>query len=68
MISDLVVLCTMDTQQHPGSSSSENNMWIWIVLAALLVFSTLVAFGSLALLSANQQREQPTGSQTTPTR
>jgi hypothetical protein len=48
--------------------SSEGGIWIWIVLAGLLVLSAAVAFGSLQLLHFNQQGEVPTGSQTAPAR
>lgn len=43
-------------------------MSIWVILVALLLVSGLIAHGSLALLTANQQGEVATGSQTTPNR
>jgi hypothetical protein len=50
------------------SHSSDNNISIWMTLALLLIVAGLVAMGSMALLSWNQQNEQPTGSQTAPRR
>ena len=49
-------------------SSADTDMWTWIILAGLLVLGFLVAMGSLALMSMNQQGQTATGSQTTPSR
>jgi flagellar basal body-associated protein FliL len=49
-----------------NTASSESNIWIWIMLAILLVVSGVVAVGSLKVLDLNQQAQTATGSQTTP--
>ena len=49
-----------------GRGSSENIIWIWVILAGLLVFGALTALGFLALTNLTQQGQMPTGSQTTP--
>jgi flagellar basal body-associated protein FliL len=58
----------METPSLSGVHSSDHSMWIWVVLAILLVVSALVGFGSLTLLGINQQNQQPTGSQAAPAR
>ena len=58
----------MQSQPLSGASSADNNVWIWIILAALLFLGTVVGVGALMLVNANQQTQLPTGTQTTPTR
>lgn len=48
-------------------ASAESSVWVWIILAGLLVFGALIGVGSLALINATQQAQLPTGSQTVPT-
>lgn len=53
------------TTRVPSSADFElRDVWILVVL---LVLGFVVAAGSLAITSINQQSEMPTGSQTTPT-
>jgi hypothetical protein len=46
--------------------SSENSIWTWIILGALLILGALTAFGALAITSVTQQTQMPTGSQSVP--
>jgi hypothetical protein len=56
----------MENQPHPGTSSSEHTIWIWIITGALIVLAALIGVGALALMNATQQQQLPTGSQTVP--
>jgi hypothetical protein len=54
--------------QRPSGTSADNTIWIWIILAGLLILAALLAIGSLAVINWNQQLQLPTGSQSTPAR
>lgn len=56
----------MEHQTSGPLPSSEPSIWIWVILTALLILGALTAFGALAITSATQQTQIPTGSQTVP--
>jgi hypothetical protein len=56
----------MDHQPVLRTASSENSIWTWIILAALLVLGALTSVGALAITGATQQGQMPTGSQSVP--
>ena len=47
-------------------SSCEIDVWVWITLAGLLVVGVLIAFGSMAIMSNNQQMQTQTGTAPAP--
>ena len=57
----------MENQSLSGTSSADNNIWIWIILAMLLVLGALTGIGALSLITATQQPQLPTGNQSAPT-
>jgi flagellar basal body-associated protein FliL len=58
----------MEDQPLARISSSDHDVSIWIILAAILVLSAALGVGALRLLTSTQQAQLPTGSQTVPTR
>jgi hypothetical protein len=58
----------MDTKPPSGTSASDNTTFVWIILAAILVLGTLLAFGSLSLLDFNSQAQLQKTSQPAPAR
>lgn len=58
----------MDKDLTVGASSADPGIWTWIILAALLVIGVLIAIGSLALITVNQEPQLPTESQPAPPR
>ena len=56
----------MNNQPASGTSSSDINVWTWILLAVILLLSAIVAVGALGIVNANSQMQMPTGSQSVP--
>jgi hypothetical protein len=48
-----------ETRAHPPSTESPG-IWTWIILAGLLILGAIVAVGSLALMSLNEQNNAQT--------
>ena len=55
----------MQERSTPGSSA-DVDIWVWITLAGLLVVGLLIAFGSMAIMSHNQQMQNQTGTSPAP--
>ena len=47
----------MANQPPSRTASSEHSVWIWIILAAVLLVSALLALGVLMLVNSNQQTQ-----------
>jgi hypothetical protein len=56
----------MKNQTLPDTRSADSS--VWIILAALLLFGALIAIGTMAIINANQQTQEPTGAQPAPPR
>jgi hypothetical protein len=58
----------METQPISRISSSDHSVWIWVILAGILVLSTLVGVGALTLINATSQAQLQTGTPAAPAR
>jgi hypothetical protein len=56
----------MENQPVRAGSSSDYDPFTWIVVGGLLILGVLIGVGGLALTSANQHGQTPTGSQSVP--
>jgi flagellar basal body-associated protein FliL len=56
----------MNNETLARTSSGDYSFSIWIILAAILIVSTVVGIGSISLLNSHQQGQLPTGSQSVP--
>ena len=48
-------------------ASAESGIWVWIILAALLIVGALTGVGALKLITIVQEPQLPTGNQSAPT-
>jgi hypothetical protein len=63
----LIIRRAIMQPQPATGSSADHSVWIWIYLAGLLVLAVVIAFGSLALTSLNEQQlASPSGTPNTP--
>jgi hypothetical protein len=56
----------MENETLARTSSGDYSVSIWIILAVILIVSTVIAIGSISLLDSHQQGQVPTGSQSVP--
>lgn len=56
----------MEDQAVRAGSSSDYSPFTWVIVAGLLVLAVLIGTGALALMTATQHVQTPTGSQSVP--